>query len=662
MKVTSGLATRRLGRTGLEVTELGLGGYMFTGEFGVPRAEAEAIVDRAFAAGINYADTAAMYGFGEGEELVARAVQRHPDRTIHVSSKVGWLDRTVVRHLGDAAYRDEDALRRAVLHSLWLLRRDRIEIMMVHEPDWPRWGLDPRTGEAPVVRVLEALKREGVIGAIGLGGWNCATLASLIDTGRFDCALVAGGYTLVEQPVRTAVLAAAKRHDVGLIMGGTFLQGLLAVQQRSRLEQIQRLGNYGGRFSPALVKRLLAIYDLGDETGLSITEMAIRFILGDKDIHTIIPGAQTVGHLQENLAAAARGPLPAEVAARIEAISLMEATAEEAREKLQKPGPTMRGVLFVAKGQAALQEEPAPACGPGQILCRTLFSGLTNGTERNVLMGGNYGGTWPGRCGYQTVGRVIEVGAGVQGYGVGDVVYSGNFHQHVAFFAAHVGVPTDPNNLLLRLPAGVEPRHAALFGMASVAMHDVRRAGVRLGDRVLVVGAGCIGLFTAQCARAAGAKVTVCDVDERRLAIARQLGAHHTAATVDEAAWQALRAERGPFDVVFEDSGAPILDRIIGATWGQGLVRHRGTVVLIAGRSRIDYSFNAGQGAELAVLQASHFERSDLEELCRLVIEGVVQVAPLLQDVVPIAAAVALYDRLRDTPNTLLGTVFDWSA
>ena len=140
MTMSAELPRRRLGRTGLEVTELGLGGYMFTGEFGVPRAEAEAILDRAFAAGINYADTAAMYGFGEGEELVARALQRHPDRTIHVSSKVGWLDRTVVRNLGDAAYRDEEALRRAVKHSLWLLRRDRLEVMMVHEPDWPRWG------------------------------------------------------------------------------------------------------------------------------------------------------------------------------------------------------------------------------------------------------------------------------------------------------------------------------------------------------------------------------------------------------------------------------------------------------------------------------------------------------------------------------------------
>ena len=55
-----------------------------------------------------------------------------------------------------------------------------------------------------------------------------------------------------------------------------------------------------------------------------------------------------------------------------------------------------------------LQQEPTPVCGPGQVLCETLYSGLTNGTERNVLMGGNYGGRWPYRMGYQNVGRVIE--------------------------------------------------------------------------------------------------------------------------------------------------------------------------------------------------------------------------------------------------------------
>ena len=319
---------------------------------------------------------------------------------------------------------------------------------------------------------------------------------------------------------------------------------------------------------------------------------------------------------------------------------------------------TMKGVMFVEKGRAVLQDEPSPVCRPGQILCQTVYSGVTNGTERNVLLGGNYGGTWPSRCGYQTVGRVLDLGIGVKNFAIGDLVYSGNFSQHVAYFAADAATE-HAANLVIKLPAAVEPKHAALFGVASVAMHDVRRADSGLGDHVLVVGAGLIGQFTAQAARAAGAHVTMCDLDSRRLALAKTLGAHETVTITGDDSWAALKAA-GMFDAIFEDSGAPILDKLIGATWGLGLVKTRGLVVMIAGRKDVTYNFNAGQGAELTIFHASHFDRSDILEVCRLVADGVIKVGPLIQDVVPIENAASVYDRLRDQPNTLLGTVFEW--
>jgi 2-desacetyl-2-hydroxyethyl bacteriochlorophyllide A dehydrogenase len=319
---------------------------------------------------------------------------------------------------------------------------------------------------------------------------------------------------------------------------------------------------------------------------------------------------------------------------------------------------TMPGIVFVEKGKAVLQDEPTPVCGPGQILCETLYSGLTNGTERNVLTGGNYGGSWPSRCGYQNVGRVIEVGAGVTDYAVGDVIFSGDFRQHVRWFSQEAA---NPARLVVTLSPPVQPRHAALFGMASVALHDVRRAGTKIGDRVLVVGAGPIGQFTAPAAPAAGAVVTIVDLDERRLAVARQCGIPNAVQVTGEAMWAELK-KQGGFDIVFEDSGAPVLDAVVGANWGKGLVKSRGKVVIIAGRSRVDYSFNAAQGAELEINHAGHFVRDDLEQLCRFVADGTIKVGPIIQDLVPIRDAVGIYDRLRDQPNTLFGTVFDWTA
>ncbi|MCK4602280.1 MAG: hypothetical protein KAU28_07425, partial [Phycisphaerae bacterium] len=152
-------------------------------------------------------------------------------------------------------------------------------------------------------------------------------------------------------------------------------------------------------------------------------------------------------------------------------------------------------------------EPPAPE--GNQFKIQTLFSGITNGTERNNLLRGNYAvpdEALPVGYGYQNVGRVIELGPDCETIKVGDIVYTSQDH--------HEFLIDTEDGLLIKLPDNIGPKHAALFGVASVAMHDVRRAETDPNDHVLVVGAGLIGQFTAQAARAAGAHVTVVDLDQ----------------------------------------------------------------------------------------------------------------------------------------------------
>ena len=317
---------------------------------------------------------------------------------------------------------------------------------------------------------------------------------------------------------------------------------------------------------------------------------------------------------------------------------------------------TMKGVMFVEKGKAALQQEPTPELAAGQVLCKTIYTGLTNGTERNFLCGGNYGGhSWPARLGYQNVGEVLEVSEGVEGFAPGEIVFSGDVCNHVEYFAAPAGLGA----LIVKLPDEVDLKDAALFGVASVAMHDVQRAEILLGERVLVVGAGLIGQFTAQAARLAGADVTIVDLNEKRLLIAQKLGAGKTVRVTGLESWREA-AEEGRFDVVFEDSGAPVLDHIIGVGWGDGIVKARARIVMIAGRERVDYAFNAAQARELTILHAGHFVADDLRLVTRLVAEGSLSISPTIQEVVRIDDCIAIYDSLRDDPGMLLGTVFDW--
>ncbi len=309
--------------------------------------------------------------------------------------------------------------------------------------------------------------------------------------------------------------------------------------------------------------------------------------------------------------------------------------------------------MFTEKGVAELIDEETPLCEADSILCQTLYSGLSNGTERNVLIGGNYGGSWPNRCGYQNVGRIIEVGSDVQGYAAGELVFCADYPQHRQIFTAK----TNDWNLLVKIPGSLDPKTVPLLGVAGVAFHDVRTASVAPGEKVLVVGAGLIGQFTAQAARAAGAELTVCDLNNERLAIAKQLGAPQT--VVPDENWDNVK-NLGPFDCVFEDSGAPVLDFIIGNSWGRSLIKTGGRLVLIAGRSGVEYNLNAAQSCDLCIIHTSHFLIDDLKHVFRLAEKGTIRTEPLIKEVVPFIDITAIYNRLRDNPASLLGVVFDW--
>lgn len=293
-------------------------------------------------------------------------------------------------------------------------------------------------------------------------------------------------------------------------------------------------------------------------------------------------------------------------------------------------------------------EDPgAPA--ENEVRTRTLYSGITNGTERNDLLGGNYASAddeLPALCGYQNVGEVIELGSGVQDLELGDLLYMSKGHLEFCL------EPED--RLHIKLPDEIKPEEAALFGVAGVAMRCCRNADLRIGDRMLVVGAGIVGQLVAQIAACTGACVILCDINEHRLEIAESIGAVDEVVNVNGDGWD-KHIPDSDFDVVLDAAGVPGMeDRLIAAA------KKHGTVMFIAGRFRVEYTFNRGQGREITIKQNSHFDNSDLLHMCRFVSKGMIQIAPLIQDVVSVAEAKVIYDTLRDEPQKLLGTVFDW--
>jgi threonine dehydrogenase-like Zn-dependent dehydrogenase len=313
-------------------------------------------------------------------------------------------------------------------------------------------------------------------------------------------------------------------------------------------------------------------------------------------------------------------------------------------------------IEYPAKGQMAFADlgEP-PALKPTQILLRTLYSGITNGTERHALMAEHFWRAFPSRHGYQHVAEVQAVGESVRDFRPGDRVFYGDYVGHRGWHVVDVGGP----HLCLKLPDEGALDRYALMGVAGVAMRGVRRCRVAPAQNVWVAGLGLIGQFTAQAARAVGAQVTVTDINEKRLAIAAELGAHRVLDARDPATEVQLKAA-GPYHCILDCAGAasffPQVQR-------DRLLAPHGVIGLLAVRT--ETTFNWGMlhaGVEGSIEVSCHFGLDDLRVLLHFLRYGVIRVEPLVSHRVSIDEASAIYATLRDRPADLLGVIFDWAV
>ena len=303
------MKTRPLGKTGLQVTELALGG-LFVSSYGGEYEQAKAAIDRALELGVNYIDTAP--GYGNSEEVLGKALEG-VKATYVMSTKLGGRPQPFKPQ-------DRDGLLKSVEESLRLLKRDHIDILMIHEPDRPgqyNWWADPVHFDGPVMDVLADLKRQGVIRFIGLGGTTVYELPHIINTGRFDVVLTAFNYSLLWREATLEVLPAAKKQGMGIVVGSPLQQGALA---RRYDEEVK----HGARWlSSPRRAQYIALYNFLDELGLPLSEVGLRFVISNPDISCTLMGARSRQEVEQNIAAVEKGPLPADVLKRLDEIAAM---------------------------------------------------------------------------------------------------------------------------------------------------------------------------------------------------------------------------------------------------------------------------------------------------------------------------------------------------
>ena len=314
---------RRFGRTGWNVSEIGYGMWGLAGWTGSDDAESLDSLQRAIDLGCNFFDTAWAYGNGHSEELLGRILRDNrgnasrggPDKRLYVATKVPpknrrWPARP--EYSLDDSY-PPDYIFEYVDKSLRNLGVETLDLLQLHtwEDDWLK---DER-----ISRALEKLRGSGKVRAVGLSlnRWEPANGVRAVCTGLIDAVQVI--YNIFDQNPEDDLFPACREQDVGVIARVPFDEGSLtgALTVNSTWPKGDWRSTY---FVPenlkASVTRADALKPLVP-SGMTLPEMALRFILNNLDVHTTIHGMRKRKHVEANLAASDKGPLAAPLHAQL---------------------------------------------------------------------------------------------------------------------------------------------------------------------------------------------------------------------------------------------------------------------------------------------------------------------------------------------------------
>ena len=302
---------RRLGATDVHVTTLGFGGAPLGSIYEVLDEDVcRSTVNRAFDVGVRLFDTAPLYGHGLSEMRMGAVLRSKPRNDYVLSTKIGrylapgkpgqidmgqWQHSIGFEVVYDYSY---DAAFREVEQSMMRLGIPRIDILLIHDVDvWTHGdGFEQRYKEAMEgsYKALRKMKDEGMVGAIGVGINEADVCARFARDGDFDCFLLAGRYTLLEQGALDDFLPLCEQKNIGIMLGGPYNSGILATGAIPGAKY-----NYQDA-APEVLERVSRIQEVCQRHGVPLAAAAIQFPLAHPCVATMIPGAVTPYEVQRN--------------------------------------------------------------------------------------------------------------------------------------------------------------------------------------------------------------------------------------------------------------------------------------------------------------------------------------------------------------------------
>ena len=308
---------RTFGRTGWQVSEIGYGMWGLAGWTGSDDDESMQSLHRAVELGCNFFDTAWAPGNGHSEQLLGQLVRAHPDKKIYVASKIPPKN---FKWPAEPAYSLDDCyppdhIRKYVESGLQNLGLSLVDLIQFHTWD-DSWASDIRWQ-----RALDDLKREGLILAAGISidRWEPANAIQALRTGLIDAVQVI--YNIFDQNPEDELFPVCRELNIGVIARVPFDEGTLT--GNLTLDSKWPAGDWrNSYFVPenlkASVARAEALRPL-IPPGMTMPEMALRFILSNPDVSTIIPGMRKLKNTEMNIATSDAGGLSPELIQRLRA-------------------------------------------------------------------------------------------------------------------------------------------------------------------------------------------------------------------------------------------------------------------------------------------------------------------------------------------------------
>ncbi|MCC7263132.1 MAG: aldo/keto reductase [Candidatus Latescibacteria bacterium] len=281
---------RRFGRTGWQISAVSLGGaYLMGPDPERALEQTRAVVQHAFALGINYLDTAPLYG--KSEQLLGAALAGI-DRPYYLATKVGFDP-------ADFDYR-RDSVLWSLERSCQRLGLNQLSVAQIHEVNLAGWERIMEPGGA--LEGLRAAQKRGLCARIGITGRAIPLLARLADTGEFDTVLVYHDYHPCSQLAALEVIPAAHRQDLGIVVATPLASGLF-VEGEAQAKALAALADAGEREQARQV--LAQLHPLPG----TLPQKAFRYLLADERVSTVSSGASTPAQLEEVALTADMEPL-----------------------------------------------------------------------------------------------------------------------------------------------------------------------------------------------------------------------------------------------------------------------------------------------------------------------------------------------------------------